>query len=90
MRIFAQSGHVTEDALALQSLNDLGQIQAERVEDHIRDCAECSLRYRETRAFITLVKGMAQLQVSKVGTNCAVGAIRLRTTPRLNAGRAVS
>ncbi len=90
MRIFGQSGHVTEDGLALHTLNDLGQSQAERVDQHIRICPECTVNLRETREFITLVKGMAQTQQKRIGLNCAVGAIRLRTTPRLNAGRAVS
>ena len=90
MRTFGQSGHVTDDALALHSLKDLGESQTDRVEEHIRTCGECAIRYRDTREFITLVKGMAQTQVRRAGLNCAVGAIRLRTTPRLNTGRAVS
>lgn len=90
MRIFGQSGHITEDALALHSLKDLDQSQAERVEKHVRECGECAVNYREMREFVTLVKGMALTQQKRVGLNCAVGAIRLRTAPRLNAGRAVS
>ncbi len=87
MRIFSPAGHITEDSLALHSLNDLTECQAQRVEEHLNACANCNKRFRDTRDFVTLVRTLARGHIRRAGVNCSIGAIRLRTTANGNGRR---
>lgn len=85
MRVFTETGHVSDDSLALHILNDLPLAQGERIAQHLLKCSDCRGRQRETGEFLALFRALAQAQTGRQGRNCSVGKIRIRPRARISA-----
>jgi hypothetical protein len=60
MSTFTRTGHVHQDALALQAVDDLPRQETETVQRHLSFCVPCRARLKEMESVVAALRMLAR------------------------------